>query len=239
MKQQQMLKCFYTNADSLVNKFPEFQARVKASNCMIVGITEVKPKHQRFLVNPAELKIDGYEMYHCNIGDVRGRGVILYVHNLLESSPMLALNSDFQESVWVEIRLNKNDSLLVGVIYRSPGSTDQNNLYLNGLITEAVQSKNSHFLLLGDFNYPSINWEACSTDSTVGADYIFLQNIGKNYLFQQVTRPTRARVGNQSNILDLVFTNEEGMTDDISHESPLGKSDHCYTIDYLIYGYTI
>ena len=187
MKQHKMLRCFYTNADSLVNKFPEFQARVKASNCMIVGITEVKPKHQRFLVNPAELKIDGYEMYHCNIGDVRGRGVILYIHNLLESSPMLALNSDFQESVWAEIRLNKNDSLLVGVVYRSPGSTDQNNLYLNGLITEAVQSKHSHFLLLGDFNYPSINWEACSTDSTVGADYIFLQNIGNNYLFQQVT----------------------------------------------------
>ena len=187
-------------------------------------------------MNPAELKIDGYEMYHCNIGDVRGRGVILYVHNLLESSPMLALNSDFQESVWAEIRLNKNDSLLVGVVYRSPGSTDQNNLYLNGLITEAVQSKHSHFLLLCDFNYPIINWEACSTDSTVGAYYIFLQNIGNNYLFQQVTRPTRARVGNQSNILDLVFTNEEGMTDDISHDSPLGKSDHSVILfDYICY----
>ena len=39
MKQQKMLKYFYTNAD---NKFPEFQARVKASNCMIVGITEAQ-----------------------------------------------------------------------------------------------------------------------------------------------------------------------------------------------------
>ena len=33
-------------------------------------------------------------------------------------------------------------------------------------------------------------------------------------------------MGNQSNILDLVFSNEEGMVDDIIHESPLGKSDH-------------
>ena len=114
-------------------------ARVKASKCMIVGIAEVKPKHQRFLVNPAELKIDGYEMYHCNIGDDRGRGVMTVCS-------------------WV-------------LYTRAP--EDQHNLYLNGLITEAVQSKHSHFLLLGDFNYPSINWEACSTDSTVGADYIF------------------------------------------------------------------
>ena len=79
-----MLKCFYANADSLANNISEFQARVKASKCIIVGITEVKPKHQRFLVNPAELKIDGYKMYYCNIGHDRGRGVILYVHNLLE-----------------------------------------------------------------------------------------------------------------------------------------------------------
>ena len=117
---------------------------------MIVWITEVKPKHQRLLVNPAVLKIDGFEMYHCNIGDDRGRGVIMYVRNLFESSPMLALNSDFQESVWAEIQLNKNDSLLVDVVYRSPGNTDQNILYLNGLIREAVQSKHFHFILLGD-----------------------------------------------------------------------------------------
>ena len=116
-------------------------------------------------MNPAELNIDGYEMYHCDIGDDRGRGVILYVHNLLESSPMLALNEDFQESVWAEIQLNKNDSLLVGVAYRSPGSTDQNSLCLNGLITEAVQSTHSHFLLLGDFNYPSVTVSYAATNA--------------------------------------------------------------------------
>ena len=57
-------------------------------------------------------------------------------------------------------------------------------------MTEAVQSKHSHFLSLGDFNYASINWEACNTASTVGADYIFLQSIGNNYLFKQVTNHT-------------------------------------------------
>ena len=36
--------------------------------------------------------------------------------------------------------------------------------------------------------------------------------------------------GNKSNILDLVFTNEKGMIDDIVYESPLGKSDHSVLI---------
>ena len=35
----------YTNADSLMNKFIEFKERVKMDNCLVIGITEVKPKN--------------------------------------------------------------------------------------------------------------------------------------------------------------------------------------------------
>ena len=38
--------------------------------------------------------------------------------------------------------------------------------------------------------------------------------------------PTRGRLGNRSNILDLIFTNEEGMIENVKYESPLGKRDH-------------
>ena len=36
------------------------------------------------------------------------------------------------------------------------------------------------------------------------------------------------------NNLDLVFTNEEGMLDDVIHESPLGKSDHSVLVFYYV-----
>ena len=42
------LNCMYTNADSIMNKFIEFKERVKMNNCLVIGITEVKPKNQRF-----------------------------------------------------------------------------------------------------------------------------------------------------------------------------------------------
>ena len=146
------------------------------------------------------------------------------------------MNTQFQESVWAEIPLNSDDTMLVGVIYRSPGSSEANNEKLNQTVTEAVGLNHSHFLLMSDFNYPNIKWDSESTESNTVED-TFIENIRDNFLFQHITMPTRGRLGNKSNILDLIFTNEEGMIEDVTYESPLGKSDHavllvnhrCYT----------
>ena len=39
------MKCLYTNADSLKNKFSEFSIRVNEQSPMIIGVTEVKPNN--------------------------------------------------------------------------------------------------------------------------------------------------------------------------------------------------
>ena len=95
------LKCFYTNADSLINKFTEFKARVVSHKCMLIGITEVKPKNQTFILNTAELRFSDYDLFH-NI-DKQGRGLCIYTHKTLNAKPFLSLESNFQESIWVEI----------------------------------------------------------------------------------------------------------------------------------------
>ena len=126
--------------------------------------------------------------------------------------------------------------MLVGVIYRSPGSSEANNGKLNQTITEAVGLNHSHFFLMGEFNYPNIKCDSESTESNTVED-TFIENIRDNFLFQHITMPTRGRLGNKSNIVDLIFTSEEGMVEDVTYESPLGKSDHavlvinniCYT----------
>ena len=48
----------------------------------------------------------------------------------------------------------------------------------------------------------------------------------EGFLTQHVKNPTRYRVEQQSNILDLVFTKEEKDINEIFYCSPLGKSDH-------------
>ena len=204
---------------------------------MIVGITEVKPKNLRFAIILSEIALPEYDMFH-NIDGVNGRGTALHIHKSLKASPFLKMdtNSEYQESVWAEVSLNNNDMLLVGCVYRSPGSSGTNNDKLNSLINEAVNYKHTHFLMLGDFNYPNIDWDVCNTNSDNGPDFNFIQCLRDNALFQHVICPTRGRMGNRSNILDLVITNEIGMVDEIRYESPLGKSDHSViNVDFRCY----
>ena len=79
------LNCMYTNADSLMNKFIEFKERVKMNNCLVIGITEVKPKNQRFIINLAELALENCDMFQINVIEATGRGVILYTHKSLKA----------------------------------------------------------------------------------------------------------------------------------------------------------
>ena len=52
--------------------------------------------------------------------------------------------SNFSESVWCSKRLANDDKLLVGCVYRSPGSSKDNNIKLNALLKNAVQLDFSH-----------------------------------------------------------------------------------------------
>ena len=146
-------------------------------------------------------------MFKINVIAATGRGLILYIHKSLKATS-ITMNTPFQESVWAEIPLNSDDTMLVGVIYRSTGNSEANNENkLNQTITEAVGLNHSHLLLMSDFNYPNIKWDSESTESNTVEDN-FIENIRDNFLFQHITMPTRGRLGNKSNILDLIFNNE-------------------------------
>ena len=53
-----------------------------------------------------------------------------------------------------------------------------------------------------------------------------MSKIQSCYLHQHIFQPTRYRVNQEPSLLDLVFTNEEGMLQDIDHCPGLGESDH-------------
>ena len=111
---------------------------------MVIAITEVKPKNQKFLLNTADLGLSDYDLYH-NI-DKQGRGVCIYTHKTLNAKPFVSLGTNFQESIWVEIKLNKKDTFLIGFVYKSPCSSGINNEQLNELISEVMSYKHSHLL---------------------------------------------------------------------------------------------
>ena len=100
-------------------------------------------------------------------------------------------------------------------------------LCFENLIKEINTMKQSHKLIVGDFNYKHIEWDTWFTPKNENSDeQLFLDCIQDVYWYQHVQSPTRYREGEEPSLLDLVFTNEEAMIQEISHQSPIGKSDH-------------
>jgi len=73
-------------------------------------------------------------------------------------------------------------------------------------------------VILGDNNFPGINWMTLGSDSH-GQD--FLDLVQDCFLSQHVVSPTRG-----SNILDLVLLSEENMIEDLVVKEQLANSDH-------------
>ena len=141
------LNVMYTNADQLRNKLQELNAYTQNSESIpdIIAITEVKPKNNKYPVLPSEYNMENYVLYQHNIDNNKGRGIIIYIHELL-SAKLTSFNTDFEESLWVEIPLIGYDKLLVGCMYRNESGTKENNEKLLDLLNE-IRTKNTPIYL--------------------------------------------------------------------------------------------
>ena len=191
------------------------------------------------LTKPEEndFKILNYNLY-TNIKDSQnGRGTGLFIHNSLNSKESeFVFNKGHVEFVWAEVKLTETEILLVGIVYKS--QKEKENDILHDLFMSVSKLKNyTHLLIMGDFNYPDIDWENWSSNDITSQK--FIETVQDAYLFQHITKPTRHREGQSSNCLDLIFTNEEEMIQHIEITDPLGISDHCILLfDLLTHVYT-
>ena len=121
----------------------------------IIALTEVLPKNKLFDITPEIYNIPGYIVYHSNLNI--GRGLVIYISKLL-CTTNLQLDTNFEESIWCKVKLNKTDSLLFGCIYRSPNCSEENTENLFKLMKIVSDTNPSHLLIVGDFNTKDINW---------------------------------------------------------------------------------
>ena len=229
------ISCLYSNVDQLLNKMDDLCMLIANNKPDIMLFTEVVPKAQRNPIEEIQIKLDGYEHYtnfnftDRDLGKSGMRGVAIYVKdNML--SKKVQLENEYEDQIWVEISLRNKDSLLCGCMYRSPTrdkeQTVQNTASICKSIFEVVGRKNSHLLICGDFNYPDIEWNSEYVSSESNDILPFLDAIQDCHLHQHIFKPTRYRDGNEPSLLDLIFTNEEGMLQTLQHNAGLGNSDH-------------
>ena len=124
--------------------------------------------------------------------------------------------------------LNNSDFLLVGLVYRSPNSSFSNTDKLIQTLSNLQRlQRHTHLLLMGDFNFPNIDWcnhTTNTSDNSLFAQFYFATQDA--YVTQHVLKPTRYRKGQASSVLNSVFTLDPNMVTDPEHLPPLGYSDH-------------
>ena len=121
----------------------------------IVAITEVNPKGRSYKIE--DIKIRDYITFESNLRCGGRRGVAVLVHSSLEHLvSALETNTEFQESLWLNFKLQNGDNLLFGNVYRSPISSEENDGALNlvmGKMCSPAPGRFSHICVVGDFNF--------------------------------------------------------------------------------------
>ena len=217
----------HANCQSAMNKRSEISALIDSENPHVLCLTEFGASSN---VKDGELGIEGYSLYRgdhsSGVGGL-GKGVAIYIKNSLNHSACPLLDkAEFDCAVWSSVLLSDGKRLLIGVVYRSPNSPCDNNEGMLTTLRTAANMKTDYVMVCGDFNLPKIDWignQCLDTDESLAAK--FMETIEDLSWFQHAKNNTRFR-GSQSSCLDLVFSNEENMIDEILELPPIGKSDH-------------
>ena len=123
-------------------------------------------------------------MFFCNSNTAGGS--VIFVADRLKSQELAQtkIRTEGCENVWAEIKLKKNESLIVGSVYRHPNN---NIKYFEDAFVNIIKSFNRRekFIVLGDFN---INYGSIASSPNI-ADYV--NHINSLGCLQLVDKPTR------------------------------------------------
>ncbi|KAK3097774.1 hypothetical protein FSP39_013056 [Pinctada imbricata] len=209
-----------------MNKLDELKCRYVQTESDFIALTEVLPKNNRYPIDKAEIQLDGYEMFPENFPGNMRRGTVIYVKEELHAVE-LDLHTEFTECVFIKVDIEKSESLLIGCIYKSQSSDENNIRELNRLIRKVgeVGKDYSHIIIVGDFNYPNIDWNLCTGKDEVSEN--FMEAVADAFLIQMTKGNTRSRVDQNPTSIDLVLVNDQALLDEVSHSDPIVGSDHC------------
>ena len=220
MTKKQNISIFYTNVCSIGNKWHELT--LLAEEFDIVSITET-------WLNP-DLAIErfcpsGYTLYRSDRQDGRvGGGSLILVasHYNQSKGPSLITPNIQLASCSLSFQ---STHILIATIYRSPQAETLEDDKLLAVL-EPMSTGSDKLVVLGDFNAPDVDWSTEAAPSNSFGDKL-LRWVNTSSLIQHIDQPTRCRLSQKSNILDLVITKFLNDVNSIMYHSPIGKSDHC------------
>ena len=155
--------------------------------------------------------------------------------NEVSATPIKILNEQYCDASWCTL-LDGPSVITLGCIYRSPSAQKDTSILINSLITQASKL-DGRLLVIGDFNYPGINWSDWTTQhGELHEEFLFIESLRDNFLIQHISESTRYREGNEPSTIDLLISNEESDINSITILPGIGLSDHCLLLfEYFCY----
>jgi hypothetical protein len=206
------------NARSLANKLHEFTLYTEVVNPALICVCETffNNKLTNNIVCP-----NSYSIYRKDRLKIGG-GVAIYCRNDIKSEQVAITQNDNDiDIICVDLFFGAHKLRLI-TCYRPPFYSKIDFDYLVSLISiiNDLCSSVSQFIIVGDFNLPKIDW-INYTSPNEKCHSLFLTLVNSLGMHQFVHEPTR-----ESNILDLVFSNNIYLLSKISVECPFSTSDH-------------
>ena len=197
----------------MIRKMGELRVVVAESRPDLVVLTETWTNDD---INNDFLHIDGYQIVErrdrSDTERGRGGGIIVYSRGVYAWSE--ETETEFSQCISIRVKRKTND-LNIHVVYRSPNSQ----LVNDALLCEWVRTRKGKALLIGDFNYPGIDWR---NGSSCARGRQFYEACEDAFLQQHVDGPTHIK----GNTLDLVLTNHPGIVKTVEMNGRIGMSDH-------------
>ena len=193
----------------------------------------------------AEFSIDGYTHVASHRENRCGGGVIIYIRKDVPYKILTTVSDEMCSMVAIHLeKLN----IIVFMVYRPPPSYKSK--YHGGMLEKSFKDiviKNIHkemnkfkaptpdIILAGDFNFPKAQWNAGI--GTIKSDCLCNRNslqellmVASHYnLLQMVTEGTRETRSGESNILELIFTNNHDLITNVQVQ-PSEITDHKYIV---------
>ena len=119
------------------------------------------------------------------------------------------------------------EKIVLASVHRSPNSSPDNSNNISISLEILLRRFSLNLLVVGDFNYPRIDWEHYSTTSSPNNLNCKFLECTRDCFFEQFTsEPTRGKGSSQPTLIDLVLTNNPDIINKVKLDAPLGKSDH-------------
>ena len=146
----------------------------------------------------------------------RGGGVLLYIKETIPAYYVqLQEEADCNEVIWCKL-VTGHTTVTIGVVYRCPNITKQNNEKIHNAVSEVSKGD---CIIMGGCNHGNIKWDTLQSTGVEDPNLFCL--VQDNFLTQHVLEPTKA-----ARILDIVMSSLKKFVDNVVIQEPLGSSDH-------------